>query len=306
VQLYEGMQQVTAMQPVVVNPQISFAQLCQELMSTTGDAARSLVREQLLAKLQRKKRFLSERALQDFETVAGMPLDEFIQALRQRPLESVVEWFAQSPGLGEILDRQGEGVAPMVFISDHEDALHSVERGYGTAKKPEDYLQEFTEFIRSNSNTLPALMTVLTRPKDLTRKQLRKLALELDQRGFTEANLATAWREMTNQEIAARIVGYIRQAAIGDALEPYEQRVERALQRILVSRNWTTPQRQWLQKIAAQTKANLVVDRDALDDPDLVFRREGGGFARLDRIFEGQLQAVLENFNDSLWQPPAA
>ena len=34
---------------------------------------------------------------------------------------------------------------------------------------------------------------------------------------------------------------------------------------------WTTPQRQWLQRIAAQTKANLIVDRDALDDPDLSF-----------------------------------
>jgi type I restriction enzyme, R subunit len=306
VQLYEGMQQVTAMQPAVVNPQISFAQLCQELMSATGDAARSLIRDQLLAKLQRKKRFLSDCNLQDFETVAGMPLNQFIQELRQRPLANIVTWFNQTPGLGEILDRQGEGSAPMVFISDHGDTLQSVERGYGTAKKPEDYLQEFTEFIRSNSNTLPALMTVLTRPRELTRKQLRELALELDKRGFAETNLATAWREMTNQDIAARIVGYIRQAAIGDALEPYEQRVERALQRILASRNWTTPQRQWLQKIAAQTKANLVVDREALDDPDLVFRREGGGFTRLDRIFEGQLQQVLENFNDCLWQPPAA
>lgn len=42
---------------------------------------------------------------------------------------------------------------------------------------------------------------------------------------------------------------------------------------------WSTPQRQWLQRIAAQTKANVVVDRDAIDDPDLIFRREGGGFA---------------------------
>ncbi len=73
---------------------------------------------------------------------------------------------------------------------------------------------------------------------------------------------------MTNQDIAARIVGYIRQAAIGDALVPYEQRVDRALQKILASSRWTTPQRQWLQKIAAQTKANLIVDREALDDPD--------------------------------------
>jgi type I restriction enzyme, R subunit len=306
VQLYEALQTVTAMQPVVVDPKISFTQLAQEMTDAIGDQARSLVRDQFIAKLQRKKRYLSETALNDFETVAGMPPDAFIRELRQMPLANIAAWFTQSPDLGEILDRKGEGMAPTIFISDHDDALHSIERGYGTAKKPEDYLQEFTEFIRSNSNTLPALMTVLTRPRDLTRKQLRELALELDRRGFTETNLATAWREMTNQDIAARIVGYIRQAAIGDALEPYEQRVDRALQRILSSRTWTTPQRQWLQKIAAQTKANLVVDREALDDPDLVFRREGGGFTRLDRMFDGQLQQVLETFNDSLWQTPAA
>jgi type I restriction enzyme, R subunit len=306
VQLYEGMQQITAMQPVVVNPQISFSQLAREMVEAMGDEARSLIRDQFIAKLQRKKRHLGEVALRDFETVTGLSPEDFLKELRQRPLADVTAWFAQNPDLGEILDRKGEGIAPMIFVSEHEDALYSIERGYGTAKKPEDYLQEFTEFIRSNSNTLPALMTVLTRPRDLTRKQLRELALELDKRGFTEANLATAWREMTNQDIAARIVGYIRQVAIGDALEPYEQRVDRALQRILASRTWTTPQRQWLQKIAAQTKANLVVDREALDDPDLVFRREGGGFARLDRVFDGQLEQVLETFKDDLWQPPAA
>ncbi len=304
VQLYDALEKVTAMKPVVVNPQISFGQLVAEMQTVGGDEARALVRDQFVAKLQRKKRHLSEGSLQDFETVVGMSPEDFIRELRQMPLANVAAWFNQNPDLGEILDRQSTGNAPMIFISEHVDALHSIERGYGTAKKPEDYLQEFNEFIRSNSNTLPALMTVLTRPRDLTRKQLRELALELDKRGFTETNLATAWREMTNQDIAARIVGYIRQAAIGDALEPYEQRVDRALQKILASRAWTTPQRQWLQKIAAQTKANLVVDRDALDDPDLVFRREGGGFTRLDKIFQGQLEQVLADFNDGLW--PAA
>ena len=66
---------------------------------------------------------------------------------------------------------------------------------------------------------------------------------------------------------------------------PYDQRVDSALQKLLASRQWSTPQRQWLQRIAAQTKANMLVDREALDDPDLVFRREGSDFARLDRIF---------------------
>ena len=72
------------------------------------------------------------------------------------------------------------------------------------------------------------------------------------------------------------------------------------------SKPWTTPQRQWLQKIAAQTKANVVVDRVALDDPDQSFKREGGGFARLDRIFDGDLQGVMDNFNDSLWPDATA
>jgi type I restriction enzyme R subunit len=146
---------------------------------------------------------------------------------------------------------------------------------------------------------------VVTRPRDLTRRQLRELLLELDNAGFSEANLSAAWKQMTNQEIAARIVGYIRQAAIGDPLIPFEQRVDRALQTMLSSRAWTNPQRQWLQKIAAQTKANLLVDRAALDEPTLIFKREGGGFPRLNKLFEGQLQQVLTQFNDALWPQSA-
>ncbi len=228
------------------------------------------------------------------------------QQLRAMPLADIAAWFTRNPDLGEILDRKEEGPAALMFVSEHQDQLLSIERGYGEAKRPDDYLNEFTAFINSHCNDIPALLTVLTRPRELTRKQLRELALELDRAGYSETNLATAWREKTNQDIAARIVGYIRQAAIGDPLLPYEQRVDNALRKMLASRTWTTPQRQWLQKIAAQTKANLIVDRTAFDDPDLVFKREGGGFARLDRIFGGELARVLDTFNDALWQRPAA
>ena len=102
-----------------------------------------------------------------------------------------------------------------------------------------------------------------------------------------------------NTDIAARIVGYIRQAAIGAPLLPYSERVDRALQHLLAhppsGMPWSTPQRDWLKRIAAQTRANVLVDCAALDDPDLIFKREGGGFNRLDKIFNGQLQPVLAN-----------
>jgi type I restriction enzyme, R subunit len=285
VKIYEALQGMTAMQPVVVNPAITFTQLARELVQVTSDAERALVRDQFVAKLQRRKRHLSEATAHDFEARAGMSPEAFIERLKTMPLADIAAWFTHTPDLSDILDREGAGCAEPVFVSHHDDKLLGTEHGYGRARRPEDYLQEFSDFIRSRGNAIPALVTVLTRPRELTRRHLRELALELDRAGFSEASLSIAWREMTNQDIAARIVGYIRQAALGDPLVPYEQRVDAALRKILTSRHWSTPQRQWLQRIAAQTKANMLVDREALDDPDLIFRREGGGFARLDRIF---------------------
>jgi type I restriction enzyme, R subunit len=308
VRIFEAIGDMTAMKPVVVNPKISFTQLAEELATLKDESATALARDQFLAKLQRKKRHLSDRDRQDFEVKAGMSPSAFIQNLKAMPLSDVAAWFVQSPELGELLDRQSDGPARALYVSEHADAFTSAERDYGKAKKPEDYLREFGAYIKSHSNDIPALVTVLTRPRELTRVQLRELMLALDHAGFTETNLAAAWREVTNQDIAARIVGYIRQAAIGDALLPYSERVDRALQHLLGhplhGKPWTTPQRDWLKRLAAQTKANVLVDRAALDDQDLIFKREGGGFNRLDKVFNGQLQPVLEAFNDALWAPP--
>lgn len=303
VRLYEALQDLTEMKPVVVDPQISFSQLMAEVTQVTDTASQELLREQLLAKFQRKKHRLNTENAQDFETAAGMLPEAFAQQLRTLPPQALAEWFVANPQLGEILDRINPANRPML-ISEHPDELYGVERGYGRGTKPDDYLKEFETFIQANRDSLPALLTVLTRPRDLTRKQLRELALELDRAGFSETSITTAWHEMTNQAIAAHIVGFIRHIATGDPLVPYEARVDWAVGQMLAARPWTTPQRQWLQKIAAQTKANIVVDREALDDPDLIFRMEGGGFARLDKLFDGRLTETLDRFHELVWQAP--
>lgn len=305
VQIFSALEGFTTMKPVVVDPKISFSQLIDEITTLKDKDALGLIRDQFLAKLQRKRANLTPKSRQDFAAKAGMAPNDLFDKLRAMSSDEVAQWFVSNPGLGEILDRKGESKAPPIIISEHADKLQSADRGYGDSKKPEDYIKEFSAFIQSHSNDIPALVTVLTRPRELTRKQLRELAVALDVAGFTETNLATAWREMTNQDIAARIVGYIRQAAIGDALVSYGERVDHAHQSILASHAWTGPQRDWLRRIAAQTKANMLVDREALDDPDLLFRRDGGGFTRLNRLFDGQLQQTLDAFNDAIWaQPP--
>ncbi|MGL5020198.1 MAG: type I restriction-modification system endonuclease, partial [Luteolibacter sp.] len=212
--IYESIQGVTAMRPVVVDPSISFTQLTHELATAPSEEARALVRDQLVAKIQRKKRHLSDTARQDFESAAGMPPDAFIAHLRAMPLAEVATWFTENPGLGEILDRKSDGPSQPVFISHHPDSLREVAQGFGDTDRPEDYIEAFKNFVNSNGNQIPALVTVVTRPQELTRKQLRELQYELDQAGFTESNLSAAWSKMNNHQIAASIIGYIRQAAI--------------------------------------------------------------------------------------------
>jgi type I restriction enzyme R subunit len=306
VRLFEALEKMTAMKPVVVNPNLSFSQLIAEVTQVGTDEARSLIRDQIISKLRRKKRHLGETGARDFEVKAGMTPDAFLERMKTLPPEQVAAWFTQHPGLGEILDRTGGGPTQPILIADHADSLHEVTRGFGaSATQPQDYLAQFKTFIDSRANDIPALITVVTRPQSLTRKELRVLQYELDKAGFSEASLDTAWKQLTNQEIAARIIGYIRQAALGDPLKPFSQRVDEALQSMLATRQWTNPQRDWLKRLAAQTKANLLVDRAALDDPVLIFKREGGGFNRLDKIFDGRLQHVLETFNSTVWKPAA-
>jgi len=298
--LYDALQTFTDMKPVVVNPKIPFSQLLEEIQSTKGDDWQ-LVREQLIAKLRRKQRHLSENAEARFRLLSGEEPDAFIERLQQLPETEARAWLGRIEGLGELLDAQWEVRAEPRFLSDHDDELLSIERGYGEAQRPEDYLEGFSAFVRDPGNDLPALTLVLTRPWELTRRDLRELRLALDQRGYSETTLATAWRETTNQEMAASIMGWIRRAALGDPLMPYEQRVETALQRILASRSWSKPQRDWLQRIANQTKAITIVDRDALDDDALLFRREGGGWPRLNKLFGGELDGVLQQFQREVW-----
>lgn len=300
--IYDALQNFTDMKPVVVNPSIRFSQLLGELAASDDPENSQLIREQLIAKLRRKRRRLSENQEHRFRQLTGEEPEAFINRLQALPIEEASRWLGRIEGLGELLDAQWDGPATPQIISEHEDALRSIEHGYGDGRqRPQDYLEGFTAFVKDPGNALPALSLVLTRPWELTRKDLRALRLALDERGYSETALTTAWRDTTNQEMAASIMGYIRQAALGDPLVPYGERVERALQRILASRAWDKPQRDWLQRIANQTKAITIVDREAVEDNTLLFWREGGGWPRLNRMFAGDLDGVLQEFQRQVW-----
>jgi type I restriction enzyme, R subunit len=297
VDLFSALAPWDTMKPVVVDPKVTFMQLASELTRIEDDDALREVHEQLVAKLQRKKRRLVGERADQFEALAGMQPEDAVELVRHQNPKETARWFAERPGLAAYLDRStGDGA--VLLVSEHEDELRRIERGYGAATEPDDYLESFGRWVQEHLNEIPALVLVTTRPRDLTRQQLRSLKLALDGAGYTETSLRVAWREATNQDIAASIIGFIRQQALGSPLVPYDERVDRALKAVLGRQPWTGPQRKWLERIAKQLREETVVDRASLDRGGF---RDQGGFKRLNKVFDGRLDDVLGELSEAVW-----
>jgi type I restriction enzyme R subunit len=313
VDLYAALAPHTAMTPVVTTSAVSVGALVADLQRAVDEGAEDaqrLLHEQLVAALRRRRRRLSDSS-DLLDTAAGVAPGEgqsgiggLIDRLRNAAPADAVAYLSARPALVEVLDRHGLGGTRLV-VSDHEDTLRAVEHGYGSGadglrQRPQDFLDAFSAYLREHMNEIPALLVVTQRPRDLTRAQLRELRLALDSAGFPEAAVRTAYRDVTNQDIAASIIGYVRGQALGDPLVPYSERVARGIERILARQPWTPVQRTWLRRIGQQLEKELVVDREALDREQ--FREQGGGFDRLNRVFDGRLPEIVGDLQDALWR----
>lgn len=299
VDLYPHLQNLTEMRPVVVDPAITLSQLFDELVRSQEQELRDSIRDQIIVKMARALRKLPEEAKHEYEAKAGETLEETLKMFRQGTGEDAAAWAKSKLGIGPILDWRSGGSPPAIPISPHKDKVVNVTRGYGSAQKPADFLDGFTAFIRDNVNQITALKVVVQRPRDLTRAQLREVRLALDRQGFSEANLRRAWSDAKNEDVAASIIGFVRQAALGDPLLPYADRVRGAMDRILRSRKWTDPQRKWLQRIGEQLEREVVVDKEALDQAPFDTK---GGYARMNKVFDGELEAILGNIGEEIWR----
>jgi len=253
----------------------------------------------LLAKWQRKKRHLSETQ-QNALAQAGYHPEDFGKFLKETEVAKIAEWFARNPDLGELLDQKRDFPSNPIVVSGHEDKLLGVDPHYG---KPEDYLERFAAFIKEQGNKLPALIAVVQRPREFTRRDLVQLITALEGAGFDERSLTSAWAQKANHEIAARVLGFVRQAALGDPLVSYDQRVDQAVQKLIQAKSLTPMQQDWLKRIAKQIKANIVLDEAAINEGPF---QPQGGFNRLNQIFEGQLTTLLADMNEFIWQQDAS
>lgn len=299
--VYDSLDEVNTMKPVVVNPTATFTQLLESLEVLTDEKQVQNQINQIIAKLQRKKQNMSSKAMEHFISLSGgYKPTQFIANIQS--CDSPSEAKKQLLACGELfkmLDQLKPNGGRSVVISKHEDELLEHTRGYGNGSKPEDYLDAFAMYVKTKMDEIAALNIVCTRPKELTRDSLKSLRLTLDREGFTTQQLNTAISQMTNQEITADIISLIRRYAIGSALISHEARIKRAIDKLKKAHNFSKQELNWIARMEKYLMEESVLNVTVFDE-DGRFKSQGG-FNKINKVFGNKLENIVFELNEYLY-----
>lgn len=299
--VYDALQDVSTMKPVVTNPKTSFTQLLDSLEQEDDEILIQQHINEIVAKLQRKKKNIDSKTMDHFVSMTGgMEPDQFIVEIQKaKPEEAKKRLLGYYDMFQMLQETKANGGKPIV-ISDKEDELIEHSRGYGSGVKPEDYLDSFAKYIQANMNEIIALKVVCTKPRELTRESLKGLMLTLDRAGFTTQQLNTAISELTNQEMAADIISLIRRYAIGSALISHEVRIRNAVEKLKKAHNFSKQELNWVKRMEKYLMEESVLNMQIFDE-DSRFKAQGG-FNKINKVFQNNLESIVLELNEYLYE----
>ena len=299
--VYDSLEEVNTMKPVVANPTATFGQLLEGLKTVEDQKQVENQINQIIAKLQRKKRNLDSTTLEHFASMTGgMTPEQFIADIKHRPAADARNRLLANEELFALLQAHKPNGGKPVVISTEKDELRKHTRGYGkNDQRPEDYLDAFSAYVTTNMNEIVALKIICTRPRDLTRASLKNLKLALDREGFTTQQLNTAISELTNEEMAADIISLIRRYAIGSALISHEARIRRAVDKLKKAHKFTKQELSWIARMEKYLMEESVLNVGVFDE-DSRFK-SNGGFAKINKVFANKLESIVLELNEYLY-----
>ena len=298
--LYSVLEPLTSMKPVVSNPAATFSQLLDGLEAMEEPAQILNQINQIIAKLQRRKRSMTEELRQHFADMAGDTPDAFIERVQDLCPREAKALLLSKRDLFELIQNEGSPGRRPIVLSDTPDALTGHTRGYGKDNlRPGDYLESFARFVREQRDEIAALNIICTRPADLSRASLKSLRLALGREGFTLRQLNSALSQTSNKDIAADIISFIRRYGINAELLGHEERIRRAVARLKQAHNFSRAEEKWIDRMEKYLLNESVLSVHTFDES--VTFREKGGFAALNKLFNNQLESIVTELNTYLY-----
>lgn len=104
---------------------------------------------------------------------------------------------------------------------------------------------------------------------------------------------------MTNEDITADIISFIRQQALGDALISHETRIKQAVGKVKAMHpELNVVQNKWLNRIEKQLLNETILNRETFETD--AFKNEGG-FKKVNAAFGNKLDEIIEEINEALY-----
>ena len=168
---------------------------------------------------------------------------------------------------------------------------------YGKFDNAEDYLDAFSVFVKANADKVAALSVLLQHPKDWRPTVMDELKRTMNQNGFEPDKLQRAHR-VKGFKALADVISMVKHAAAQQApLLTAEERVNRAVDKLIENHPFTTEQKQWLSLVREHLVRNLSMDEEDFDLTPLLEMR--GGKAKVRKVF-GDLPSLVSALNQAV------
>lgn len=169
---------------------------------------------------------------------------------------------------------------------------------FGKYDRAEDYLDAFAGFVKANAGKIQALEVLLHRPKDWKPEVLSELKRILAQNDFSETSLQKAHERALHKPLAD-IISMVKHAAVQQQpILNAEERVTKAMSRLLKKHEFTPEQMQWLTLIKEHLVKNLTIDEEDFDLTPLLNMK--GGVAKARKVFQGELPELISILNEAV------
>ena len=295
---YVDMKDFSDMNPVVNNPQIDMEKLLDSYSKDVPDESKKYFIEQVIARLQRKKKRIKDLGENKFEINSKIyrknqyikNIDDYIEYIKNINPDDIEKEEDFLIFLDSIQNTKKDRI-----ISEHEDEIRTVRQIYGKNEKPEDYLENF---IRENQDKVEALKLLKENPKLFKRKDLKELRYILDENGYKETELNSAYGKVENVNITADILSYIKKVLKGSTILDKEEKIQDIEKRIKRLKNWNPIQLKIIEKIISQLRENSYLTEE--DFSTGIFKDNFGGYNKINQKLEDKLADIVSIINEEI------
>ena len=298
---YVDMKDFSDMNPVVNNPQIDMEKLLDSYSKDVPDESKKYFIEQVIARLQRKKKRIKDLGENKFEINSKIyrknedikNIDDYIEYIKNINPDDIEKEEDFLVFLDSIQNTKKDRI-----ISEHEDEIRTVRQIYGKNEKPEDYLDSFEKYIRENQDKVEALKLLKENPKLFKRKDLKELRYILDENGYKETELNSAYGKVENVNITADILSYIKKVLKGSTILDKEEKIQDIEKRIKRLKNWNPIQLKIIEKIISQLRENSYLTEE--DFSSGIFKDNFGGYNKINQKLEDKLADIVSIINEEI------